>query len=152
MMRRRLLLLVLPALLCCPWSARADFALNDDDRVLFFGDTLVFAQGFSSYVETFIHAKYPDLKARFFNYGQPRFFLTVPPGDPAAARAHFDELVAGNFVLADRFRAAEVTLKTRRWELDRAHWDAVGKPALLARTAALLFELFFSGLRSQGAA
>jgi phosphohistidine swiveling domain-containing protein len=72
-----------------------------------------------------------------FNYGQPRFFLTVPPGNPTSARAHFDELVAGNFVLADRFRAAEETLETRRWESDRAHWDAVGKPALLARTAAL---------------
>ena len=71
-MHRRMLMLILPALLCCPWSARAEFELKDDDRVLFFGDTLVFTQGFSSYVETFIQAKYPDLKARFFNYGQPR--------------------------------------------------------------------------------
>lgn len=76
-------------------------------------------------------------KVHRFSYGQPRFFLKVPPGEPAAARAHFDELVAGNFVLADRFRAAQQTLDTRRWESDRHHWDTVGKPALLARTAAL---------------
>ncbi len=62
--------MLLPALLCWPQAAPAKFQLKTDDRVVFFGDTVVHAQLFSKYVETFVRVRYPELKTRFFNSGQ----------------------------------------------------------------------------------
>lgn len=47
--------------------ARAEFELKSEDRVVFFGDTLVSEHRFSLYVESFVRVKYPELKTRFFN-------------------------------------------------------------------------------------
>ena len=62
--------MLLPVLLCWPVTASAEFQLKTDDRVVFFGDTVVHAQLFSKYVETFVRVRYPELKTRFFNSGQ----------------------------------------------------------------------------------
>ena len=70
-MKTRVAQLVLVATVFCPQNVRAEFALNSADRVVFFGDTLTQAQGFSRYVETFVRVKYPQLRTRFFNYGLP---------------------------------------------------------------------------------
>ncbi len=69
-MRLRMYVMLLSALLCWPLAAAAEFQLKTNDRVVFFGDTVVHAQLFSKYVETFVRVRYPELKTRFFNSGQ----------------------------------------------------------------------------------
>ncbi len=69
-MRLKMRVMLLPAVLCWPQTAPAEFQLKTDDRVVFFGDTVVHAQLFSKYVETFVRVRYPELKTRFFNSGQ----------------------------------------------------------------------------------
>lgn len=70
-MARRVMMLIAPLLGLCPLTARGEFALKEDDRVVFFGDTLAYwrTRGFSEYVETFVRVRYPQLKTRFFNAG-----------------------------------------------------------------------------------
>ncbi len=63
-------IMLLSVLLCWPQAAAAEFQLKTDDRVVFFGDTVVHAQLFSKYVESFVRVRYPELKTRFFNSGQ----------------------------------------------------------------------------------
>ncbi len=69
-MRLKMRVMLLPVLLCWPQAASAQFQLKTDDRVVFFGDTVVHAQLFTKYVETFVRVRYPELKTRFFNSGQ----------------------------------------------------------------------------------
>ena len=69
-MQLKMRVMLLPALLCWPLAASAEFQLKTADRVVFFGDTVVHAQLFSKYVETFVRVRYPELKTRFFNSGQ----------------------------------------------------------------------------------
>ena len=69
-MRLKMCVMVFPVLLCWPQAASAEFQLKTDDRVVFFGDTVVHAALFSKYVETFVRVRYPELKTRFFNSGQ----------------------------------------------------------------------------------
>lgn len=52
--------------------ALADFELKNDDRVVFFGDSLVYADGFIKFVETFVRVKYPALSTRFIDAGLRR--------------------------------------------------------------------------------
>ena len=68
-MARRVMMLIAPFLGLCPLTARGEFALKEDDRVVFFGDTLAYwrTRGFTEYVETFVRVRYPQLKTRFFN-------------------------------------------------------------------------------------
>ncbi len=69
-MRLKMCVMVFLVLLCRPQAASAEFQLKTDDRVVFFGDTVVHAALFSKYVETFVRVRYPELKTRFFNSGQ----------------------------------------------------------------------------------
>ena len=69
-MQLKMYVMMLPALLCWPQTAPAEFQLKTDDRVVFFGDTVVHTQLFTKYVETFVRVRYPELKTRFFNSGQ----------------------------------------------------------------------------------
>jgi hypothetical protein len=69
-MQLRICLTLLPALLCQPQTASAEFQLKTNDRVVFFGDTVVHAQLFTKYVESFVRVRYPKLETRFFNSGQ----------------------------------------------------------------------------------
>ena len=70
MIQLKMSVMLLPVLLCWPQAAPAEFKLKTDDRVVFFGDTVVHAQLFTKYVETFVRVRYPELKTRFFNSGQ----------------------------------------------------------------------------------
>ena len=60
------LVLLLSAL---PAVARAELALQDTDRVLFFGANSVWPASFGLQVETFLRVKYPDLKAPIWHWG-----------------------------------------------------------------------------------
>ncbi len=70
-MRLRFISVLLPALVLYPQVVRAEFKLKSEDRVVFFGDTLVYFQtrGFTEYVESFVRSRYPQVHARFFNCG-----------------------------------------------------------------------------------
>ena len=69
-MQLKMCAVLLSSLLCWPLAASAEFQLKTDDRVVFFGDTLVHTQLFGKYVETFVRVRYPELKTRFFNSGR----------------------------------------------------------------------------------
>lgn len=51
-------------------SAAEGFALTDADQVVFLGDTLVSQGLFPHFVETFVRARYPELRARFLMMGR----------------------------------------------------------------------------------
>jgi len=59
--------------------ARAEFALTDTDRVLFFGATSLWPASFGLQVETFAAVKYPELKTRFWHWG-PAMPRTISQG------------------------------------------------------------------------
>jgi lysophospholipase L1-like esterase len=46
-----------------------DFALQTDQVVLFYGDSITEQQLYTVYVEAFVHTRFPDLNVRFFNRG-----------------------------------------------------------------------------------
>ena len=64
---RRLCLLLLALT-----SAHAadDFALHDGDKIVFLGDSITGARGYSKHVEQFTILRYPDRKVHFLNAGQ----------------------------------------------------------------------------------
>jgi lysophospholipase L1-like esterase len=52
-------------------STRADdFALRDGDKLVFLGDSITAARGYSKLVEQYTLLRYPDRKVRFLNAGQ----------------------------------------------------------------------------------
>jgi lysophospholipase L1-like esterase len=59
------LTLALPAV-----AARADFELRDGDTVVFLGDSITAARGYTKIVEHYALMRYPDRRARFINAGQ----------------------------------------------------------------------------------
>lgn len=57
-----------PAAAAAP-KADSGFALRDGDRVVFFGDSITEQRLYTTYVEHFVVARYPDLKVTFVNSG-----------------------------------------------------------------------------------
>lgn len=61
-------------ILACSYSAAAlladDFALRDGDKLVFLGDSITAARGYSKHVEQYTILRYPDRKVRFLNAGQ----------------------------------------------------------------------------------
>lgn len=108
-------------------QARAEFALGDQDRVVFFGDKVLATPEMAMGVETFVRIRYPNLKTRFRNYGRhtaatlkgvvERFEKEVVPIQPtvvvlcfatdAVPRREFDERHL------DRFKGDFVKLVNR---------------------------------------
>jgi lysophospholipase L1-like esterase len=68
-MRRVTLLMPVLALVLAAGPVRAEFALTDGDRVMFFGPTAVWPASYGLQVETFVRVKYPNLKTRFWHWG-----------------------------------------------------------------------------------
>lgn len=66
---RPLLLRVL-CLLLLPLLARADFALRDGDTLVFLGDSITAARGYTKIVENYTLMRFPDRKVRFWNAGE----------------------------------------------------------------------------------
>lgn len=69
MMRRIVVLLPVLALGLAAWPVKAEFALTDGDRVMFFGTTPLWPASFGLQTETFVRVKYPQLKTRFWHWG-----------------------------------------------------------------------------------
>ncbi len=63
---QRLLLLIL----LCPHPGRADFALRDGDTMVFIGDSITAARGYTKIVEHYTLMRFPERKVRFWNAGQ----------------------------------------------------------------------------------
>jgi lysophospholipase L1-like esterase len=51
-------------------TARADFALRDDDTVAFLGDSITAARGYTKIVEHYTLMRFPERKVRFVNAGR----------------------------------------------------------------------------------
>lgn len=64
------LTLALCALALATMTARADFALRDGDTVVFLGDSITAARGYTKTVELYTLMRYPERRVRFFNAGQ----------------------------------------------------------------------------------
>ncbi len=74
-------------------TARASVAqLNivGEERIVFYGDSLVYPDGFGTMVENFVRAKYPESRAKFWQVALPGPNLAKT----GEAAARFDELVA----------------------------------------------------------
>ena len=56
-------------LLVCPQTARADFLLQPNDRVVFYGDSITEFRNYTRPFQDYVYARYPELKIRFFNAG-----------------------------------------------------------------------------------
>ena len=61
-------LMTLLVLVSAP-QARAEFALGDDDRVVFFGNKVAWGGEMPMSVETYVRIRYPELKVRFRSCG-----------------------------------------------------------------------------------
>ncbi len=68
---RRSLLVFLVALACPLFvsRARADFALRSGDRVVFYGDSITDQRLYTTFVETFVLTRFPDLEVSFVHSG-----------------------------------------------------------------------------------
>src|SRR4051812_41281904 len=61
--------------LCCTFGlfaniASADFALRDGDTVIFLGDSITAARGYTKIVEHYTIMRFPERQVRFINAGQ----------------------------------------------------------------------------------
>lgn len=70
MRRTTVLFLALVALLPVQ-PLRAELAIKDGDRVMFFSSTPLWPASFGTRVETFVRVKYPALKVRFWHWSPP---------------------------------------------------------------------------------
>ena len=52
-----------------PRSARADFLLQSNDRVVFYGDSITEQHNYTRPFQDYVYARYPDRNIRFFNAG-----------------------------------------------------------------------------------
>ncbi len=59
----------LGATLLYPQSARADFLLQPNDRVVFYGDSITEQHNYTRPFQDYVYARYPDRNIRFFNAG-----------------------------------------------------------------------------------
>lgn len=50
-------------------SARADFLLQPNDRVVFYGDSITEQRNYTRPFQDYVYARYPERKIRFFNAG-----------------------------------------------------------------------------------
>jgi lysophospholipase L1-like esterase len=57
------------ALLALPSGVRSEFALRDDDTVVFLGDSITAARTYGKIVENYTLLRFPGRKVRFFNAG-----------------------------------------------------------------------------------
>jgi lysophospholipase L1-like esterase len=53
-----------------PMAVRADFALRDGDTVVFLGDSITAARGYTKLVEEYTLLRFPERRVRFINVGQ----------------------------------------------------------------------------------
>ncbi len=52
------------------WADASDFALRDGDTVVFLGDSITAARGYSKVVEQYTLLRYPERRVRFYNAGK----------------------------------------------------------------------------------
>jgi lysophospholipase L1-like esterase len=70
---QRNLLRLLPGLILAafvPLAGRADFAVRDHDTVVFLGDSITAARGYTKLVEEYTLLRFPERKVTFINAGQ----------------------------------------------------------------------------------
>ena len=61
--------LLLLATACAAFCARADFALRDGDTVVFLGDSITAARGYTKIVEHYTLMRFPERQVHFWNAG-----------------------------------------------------------------------------------
>ena len=54
---------------CMALGARAEFALRDGDTVVFLGDSITAARGYTKIVEHYTLMRFPERQVKFFNAG-----------------------------------------------------------------------------------
>lgn len=55
---------------CTAIATAEDFALQDDDTVVFLGDSITAAQSYGKTIENYTLLRYPSRRVRFINAGQ----------------------------------------------------------------------------------
>lgn len=80
------------ALLCAGRAARADFALQADDRVVFYGDSITEQRRYTTFAETFLVTRFPHLPLSFVNSGWSGDRVSGGGGGPIDLRLQRDVL------------------------------------------------------------
>ncbi len=89
---RRSLVLCVVALLSACQSARADFALKAHDRVVFYGDSITDQRLYTTFVETYVVTRFPNLPVSFVHSGWSGDRVTGGGGGPIDLRLQRDVL------------------------------------------------------------
>ena len=81
--------LVFPLLLAAcaaALPAQEGFYIHDKDTVVFYGDSITEQRLYTTFVETFVVTRYPQLKVRFVNSGWGREIVAGGDGGPVDPR------------------------------------------------------------------
>lgn len=120
-MRTRLLRVMVVLLGSVPWGWAGGFALRDGDTVVFLGDSITAARGYSRVIENFTLLRFPERKIRFVNAGRG--------GETAkGALARLDEAVfaRGATVLTVAYGINDIGWGTKADEVHRReHLDSL---------------------------
>ncbi len=79
-------------ILCLCGISRADFALKPNDRVVFYGDSITDQRLYSTFVETFVVTRFPNLPVSFVHSGWGGDRVTGGAGGPVELRLERDVL------------------------------------------------------------
>jgi len=84
------LALLLLFLMCLPLFAQSGFYLKDGDRVVFYGDSITDQRLYTTFTETFVVTRFPNLKVTFVHSGWGGDRVTGGGGGPVDVRLKRD--------------------------------------------------------------
>jgi lysophospholipase L1-like esterase len=88
--RRTALLLLLPALFLGAAAAQTSFYLKEGDRVVFYGDSITDQRLYTTFVETYVVTRFPQMKVTFVHSGWGGDRVTGGGGGPVDLRLQRD--------------------------------------------------------------
>ncbi len=96
---RRLLCILTGTLFLNAIGEAQQFALHDGDRVVFYGDRITAQRLYTVYVQTAVHARYPEWNIRFYNAGVGGDKVTGGIAGPIDERLTRDVIARGPTVV-----------------------------------------------------
>ena len=89
----RVVIVVLLALLPLPVLAQSAFYLKDGDRVVFYGDSITDQRLYTTFTETFVLTRFPQMRVEFIHSGWGGDRVTGGGGGPIEVRLNRDVII-----------------------------------------------------------